>query len=103
MTITGRLGICSNPSSSIGSDTAAVREAGIIIRLFLWNRSSFLSGFLKVHLERFPSGVFDESTLRRMRIVYTTSMLEKARKAIVRAGRVRNCLRVDEFFCENIR
>jgi hypothetical protein len=93
MTITGRLGIWSSPSSSIGSNAAAAREAGIIIRLCLWNRSSFLFGFLKVHFERFPSVVFDESILRRMIIVYTTSMPEKARKAIVRAGKVRNCLR----------
>jgi hypothetical protein len=100
--------MCSIPSSSIGKDVAAATAAGIIARLLLWNRRLslygrlFLSGFLKLHLHLTPScleGVFDESVsgLSRMTTAYTTSMLAKARKAIVRAGGVRNLSACGQF------
>jgi hypothetical protein len=99
ITMTGRLGMWSSPSSSIGNDAAAATKAGNITKPCLWNKKPsmtwmlFLSGFFSVHFHTFTLYIFGNSVLRRLKIVYTTSMFANARKAFVRACKVGFCLR----------
>jgi hypothetical protein len=86
---TGRLGIWRIPSISIGSDTAAVIDAGIIITQDLLNRNSTPSDCLNVHLLGFSEDMCEDFVVSRLRIIYTMRTLRKARKAIVRAKKIR--------------
>ena len=85
MTNAGRLGICKQPSRSMGSDAAAANDAGIITAQHLFGRRTLPSGCLSAQFMGPPPGMYSVWVFSRRRVIYTTSRATKDRKAIARA------------------
>lgn len=85
MAITGRLGMCSKPSSNIGNDTADANAAGSMNAQYLLNQRSLPVNLLNPHCDELFDILFVSVATRR-RSIYTKRIAAKERKAIVRAG-----------------
>jgi hypothetical protein len=82
MTTTGRLGMCSRPSSNIGRDVAAASDAGIIISHSLFGMKS---SWREHQLENLDPGELVDSIETRKSILYVIKVTMKKRNAIVSA------------------